>query len=209
MRLKYNAPTTLTFTLIATAVLLIDQYIMPGTIEALFTAEGATTFQIDSIPAYVRMLTHIFGHMGWDHLLSNLTLILLLGPILEEKFGSRPLSWMIAITAMANGLVNAFLFDAALMGSSGVAFMMILMVSFANIKTGEFPITAILVVGLYLFKEFLAIFLHDDISQISHIIGAACGAFFGFSRTVGMRKNQSAPRPDGSPPPSGQETVGF
>ena len=197
MKLKYNAPATLTFALAATIVLLINQYVMPGIIEALFTAEGSLTFRLDDIPAYVRMFTHIFGHAGWEHLLSNLTLILLLGPILEEKFKSKPVAWMIVITALVNGLVNAFFFESALLGSSGVAFMMILLVSFANIKAGEFPLSAILVVGLYLAKEILAIFRYDDVSQISHIIGAACGAVFGFVRTVGARKSvpQGVPTP--------------
>ena len=200
MKLKYNAPATLTFALAATIVLLIDRYLMPGLIEALFTAEGSTTFRIDDVPAYVRMFTHVFGHAGWDHLLSNLTLILLLGPILEEKYGSRPVGWMIVVTALVNGLVNAFFFESSLMGSSGVAFMMILLVSFANIRAGEFPLTAILVVGLYLVKEILAIFRYDDVSQMSHIIGAACGAVFGFARTVGARKpadGGAAPMPGG------------
>jgi len=195
MKLKYNAPATLTFALAATIVLLIDQYIMPGMIEALFTAEGKLTFRYDDIPAYVRMFTHIFGHAGWDHLLSNLTLILLLGPILEEKHTTKSVAWMIVFTALVNGLVNALFFESALMGSSGIAFMMILMVSFANIKTGEFPLTALLVVGLYLVKEILAIFRYDDISQVSHIIGAACGASFGFIRTVGARKKVPAGPP--------------
>jgi len=195
MKLKYNAPATLTFALAATIVLLIDQYIMPGMIEALFTAEGKLTFRYDDIPAYVRMFTHIFGHAGWDHLLSNLTLILLLGPILEEKYTTKSVAWMMVFTALINGLVNALFFESALMGSSGIAFMMILMVSFANIKTGEFPLTALLVVGLYLVKEILAIFRYDDISQVSHIIGAACGAGFGFIRTVGARKKSPAGPP--------------
>ena len=199
MKLKYNAPATLTFALAATIVLLIDQYIMPGLIEALFTAEGSLTFQFDDVPAYVRMFTHVFGHAGWDHLLSNLTLILLLGPVLEEKYSSKSVAWMIVFTAFVNGLVNALFFDTALMGSSGIAFMMILMVSFANIKAGEFPLTAILVVGLYLVKEILAIFRYDDISQVSHIIGASCGAVFGFVRTVGTGKKS----PGGAPAAAG------
>lgn len=198
MKLKYNAPATLTFALVATIVLLVDQYIMPGIIEALFTAEGSSTFKYDEIPAYIRMFTHIFGHAGWDHLLSNLTLILLLGPILEEKYGTKAVAWMMVITALVNGLVNAFFFTSALMGSSGIAFMMILLVSFANVRSGEFPLTAFLVVALYLVKEILAIFKYDDISQISHLIGAACGAVFGFVRTVGARPGT----PKGAPAPS-------
>ncbi len=196
MKLKYNAPTTLTFALAAAIVLLVDQYLMPGVIEALFTAEGSTTFHYDDIPSYVRMLTHVFGHAGWDHLLSNLTLILLLGPILEEKFGSKQVAWMMVMTALINGLVNALFFESSLMGSSGIAFMMILLVSFANIRAGEFPLSALLVVGLYLAKEVLTIFRSDDISQMSHIIGAACGAVFGFARTVAARKSV----PNGAPP---------
>lgn len=196
MTLKYNAPATLTFALAAAVVLLIDRYLMPGLIEALFTAEGSASFHFDDIPAYIRMFTHVFGHAGWDHLLSNLTLILLLGPVLEEKYGSRSVAWMIVITALVNGLANAFFFESGLLGSSGVAFMMILMVSFANISRGEFPITAILVVGLYLMKEILAIFRYDDVSQISHIIGAACGAVFGYSRTVAGRSKTAAPAGD-------------
>ena len=184
MKLKFNAPATLTFSIVAAIVLLIDQYIMPGIIESLFTTEGSRTFVLNDIPAYVRMFTHIFGHSGWEHLLSNLTLILLLGPILEEKFSTYSVAWMFVITAMVNGLVNALFFETALMGSSGVAFMMILLVSFANTQTGEFPVSAILVILLYLFKEVLGILRHDDVSQISHIVGAGCGAIFGFSRTV-------------------------
>ena len=203
MRLKYNAPATLGFALAAAVVLLIDDYLLPGLIEALFTAEGAITFRIDDVPAYIRMFTHVFGHAGWDHLLANLTLIVLLGPILEEKFGSKPLAWMIVVTALVNGLVNAFFFDAALMGSSGVAFMMILLVSFANIKAGEFPITAILVVGLYMIKEIMAIFRYDDVSQISHITGAACGAVFGYLRTVSARRPSGGPAPAGGGGPAG------
>jgi len=205
MKLKYNAPASLTLALVAAIVLLIDQYIMPGIIEALFTAEGSTTFSFDDIPAYVRMFTYLFGHASWEHLLSNLTLILLLGPILEEKFGTRPVAWMILITAMVNGLLNALFFETALMGSSGIAFMMILMVSFANIRSGEFPLTALLVVGLYLIKEILAIFRYDDVSQISHLIGAACGAVFGFLRTVAVKKIDS---PNHSISADGQNTAG-
>lgn len=193
MKLKYNAPAALTLALVATIVLLIDQYVMPGIIQALFTAEGSKTFEFNDIPAYVRMFTHLFGHASWEHLLSNLTLILLLGPILEEKFGTRAVAWMIVITAMVNGLLNALFFETALMGSSGIAFMMILMVSFANTKSGEFPLTALLVVCLYLIKEILAIFRYDDVSQISHLIGAACGAVFGFLRTVAVKNTSSLP----------------
>lgn len=206
MKLKYNAPATLTFAMASALVLLIDQYLMPGIVEALFTAEGSQTFRLDDVPAYVRMATHVFGHADWEHLLSNLTLILLLGPILEEKYGSKALAGMMLITALVNGMVNALFFPSELLGSSGIAFMMILLISFANIKEGEFPLSAILVIGLYIVKEVIAIFRYDDVSQMSHIVGATCGAVFGFVRTVVGRNRSSKPVPSG--PTNGQTIAG-
>lgn len=191
MKVKYNAPVSLTFSLICAAILAVDQFILPGLIEALFTAEGKMTFQMHSIPSIVRVLTHIFGHGDWVHLMNNLMLILLLGPILEEKHGSSPLIWMMFITALVNGLVNGLFFSKDLLGSSGIAFMMILLVSFVNIKTGEIPITFLLVFLLYLvqegrdmFNEGRLMLADDNISRISHIIGGICGSIFGFTRMV-------------------------
>ena len=113
----------------------------------------------------------------------------------ENRYaGAKDRAWISGLCLDALRRRNSL---AALMGSSGVAFMMILLVSFANIKAGEFPITAILVVGLYMIKEIMAIFRYDDVSQISHITGAACGAVFGYLRTV------SARRPSGGPAPAG------
>jgi rhomboid protease GluP len=162
----------------------------PGLVERIFTAESSLTFRIDSFPSYIRVLTHIFGHQSWDHLINNMMLILLLGPILEEKYRSGNLLWMIFITALINGLVNGLFFPTALVGASGIAFMMILLVSFANIKWGEIPLTFFLVLMLYLTREFLSIKSGDEISQISHIVGGLCGAIFGFSKTVRVQKKK-------------------
>lgn len=191
MRLRYNAPTTLTFAIIAVCVFIVDETTIPDLIEKLFTAEGSLSFQPDNISSYFRMISHVFGHLTWDHLLGNITLILLLGPILEEKYSTHSLGIMIFITALVNGAANAIFFKTDLLGASGIVFMMIVLISFANIRDGEIPITMLLVIGLYLFKEIMSFFKEDDISQISHIIGGACGCLFGFSRRFSGGKSSS------------------
>jgi membrane associated rhomboid family serine protease len=193
MKLKYNAPVSLTFALICAAVLVIDQSLVPGLISSLFTAESTLTFKFDNYPSYIRLVTHVFGHDSWSHLLGNLTLILLLGPILEEKHGSRMIGIMMSVTALVCGLVNVLFFSTELLGASGIVFMMIVLVSFVNIKQGEIPITLLLVIGLYLLKEILAVFEEDDISQISHILGGVCGCIFGFSKRFLEKKKQGVP----------------
>lgn len=207
MKLKYNAPVSLTFALICAAVLVIDQSLVPGLISSLFTAESSLTFKFDNYPSYIRLMTHVFGHDSWAHLLGNLTLILLLGPILEEKYGQRLMLIMMAITALVCGLVNVVFFNTELLGASGIVFMMIVLVSFVNIKPGEIPMTLFLVIGLYLLKEILAVFEEDDISQISHILGGVCGCVFGFSRRYLERKKQGAAAPLSPAASQGGQTI--
>ena len=180
MRIRYNAPVTLTFTLIATAVLLIDTTTHSGVTAAFFTAVPRGYFNPSSPLAYFRLVSHVFGHAGWDHLLGNFAIILLIGPILEEKYGSLRLLWMIFFTALVTGIVNTLFFQTALLGASGIVFMMIILASFTNVRNGDIPLTFILIVLLYLLKEIVFISGTDNISQTAHILGGICGSLFGF-----------------------------
>ena len=49
------------------------------------------------------------------------TMILLLGPVLEERHGSGSLLVMIVITALVTGVINVAFLDTALLGASGSA----------------------------------------------------------------------------------------
>ena len=211
MRLKYNAPVSLTFALVCTFILICDQYLVPGMVQGVFTAEGALTFQLDDFPAYIRLLTHALGHANWDHLLSNMTFILLLGPVLEERYGSSRVAVMMIMTTLINGILNALFFPTELLGASGIAFMMILLTSFAGSKQSELPVSFLAILGLYLVKEGINIAHTDDISQISHIVGGVCGAIYGIflnvvgKKTKGKKSGPSAPA--GTAQPSGGGTI--
>ena len=180
MRIRYNAPVTLTFALVASLVLAIDQLTGAGLTLYLFTARP--NFNSGSIIDYVTLITHIAGHAGWAHLLGNFAFILLLGPILEEKYGSFSLFGMMMITALVTGLLNALLLNTGLLGASGIVFMMILLVSFTNIRNGDIPLTFILIVVLYLARELINSFQPNQTSELAHIVGGICGSLFGFLR---------------------------
>jgi membrane associated rhomboid family serine protease len=126
------------------------------------------------------LFTHCLGHVSLEHLMGNMTFILLLGPIIEEKYGSQKLLTMIIITALITGLLNILIFKTGLMGASGIVFMMILLVSFTNVKSGQIPLTFILVAILFVGKEIFKGFEVNNIAESAHIIGGFCGAFFGF-----------------------------
>lgn len=189
MRLKYNSPVILTFTLLSTVVYLCITYIetlnafflnpeSDFTLNQYFLVPG--TLDDAGFPQYLSIITHILGHSSWEHLLSNFSLILLIGPILEEKYGSGKIFLMIIITALLTGLLNILFLDSALLGASGIVFMLILLSSITNYRNGDIPITFVLVVILYLGKELWGAFEEDKISQFGHIIGGIVGAIFGF-----------------------------
>ncbi len=179
MVIKYNAPTTLTFTIVCAVVLLFSS-IFPGLSEAWFSAPGRGSFDPSSIRDYLRLFTHVIGHSGINHYLSNFSFILLLGPILEASYGSLGVLLMMAITALFTGVLNILLFRTGLMGASGIVFMMILLASFTNFNKGEVPVTFLLVMILFLGKEVINAFQANDISEFGHIIGGLCGSVFGF-----------------------------
>ena len=175
MKVQYNAPVVLTFALVSTVVLLLGA-LLPGDVMAFFTVPGTMRGALD-VP---RLFTHVLGHSGVMHLYGNMLLILLLGPILEEKYGSKRLLAMIFATAFITGLLNVLLFDTGLLGASGVVFMMILLSSITNVRDGMIPLTFLLVVGLWIGQEVWDAMGSDSVSQFAHIAGGACGAGFGF-----------------------------
>ena len=180
MRLKYNAPTILTYTFICFFVMIITVYLLPDLIYNWFMVPGRQDFSPLSLRNWVSVFTHVIGHSGWNHLGRNFSIILLVGPMLEENHGSIPLLVMIAITSVVTGILNVIIFNTALMGASGVAFMMILLASFTNFSRGEIPLTFLLVLVLYLGDQVLSSFSTSNISNFAHIAGGFCGSLFGF-----------------------------
>ena len=172
-----NAPVILWLTVIALAVLLLD-LLTPVSTTMLFGARR--TSLIDPLQ-YTRLVTHVAAHSGVTHYVGNFMMILAIGPMVEEKYGSNRLALFIVITAFITGLINVIFFPGAVVvGASGIVFMLILMASFTNIRQGKLPVTVLLVAILYIGNEImLGLFRNDNISQLSHIVGGLCGAAFG------------------------------
>ena len=182
LRISYNAPVVLTFALLAVGVFILGETVSPDLVRTWFVAKPWLHDSSD----YVALFGHILGHKDWNHLLSNFMLILLLGPLLEERFGSVKLLGMIVVTALVTGLVNVAVADTALLGASGIVFMMILLGSTANIRQGEIPLTFLAVSVIYLGGEIVrALDTEDQISQMAHLIGGVVGAVFGFLAAKG------------------------
>lgn len=184
VRITYNAPVTLTFTLISALILLIDNLLLNNNlIPAIFTVPGNPNFHFNQPLDYLRLILHIFGHSDWNHLISNMSFILLLGPMLEERYGSGILSLMMIVTSLVTGVLNACFSSLPMVGSSDIAFMMILLASFTSLSKNEIPLSFILILVLYIGREIVTHQQKDNIAIIAHIAGGLCGSLFAFLAT--------------------------
>lgn len=183
IRISFNAPVVLWFAMICAAATLLNYLTKGGANQVIFSTYHSS---FGSPLTYLRFVTHVFGHANWAHLVGNMTYLLLLGPILEEKYGSKTLVEVIVITAVVTAAANYLFFPmVALCGASGVIFAFIMLASFTSFKGGEIPLTFILVAAFYIGREMIdGIFVTDQISNFTHIVGGMVGGLIGYGLNV-------------------------
>ena len=179
LKISINSPVVLGFSAICLIALVLSIFTKGTTNKLLFmTYHSSLTNPL----TYLRFFTHVFGHNGVEHFMGNITYILLLGPLLEEKYGSKLLIHSIIITALITGIVNYILFpNIALCGASGVVFTFILLSSFTGFKDREIPLTFILVAVIFIGQQvYEGIMLKNNISNLSHVLGGVVGSVMGY-----------------------------
>ena len=178
-KITFNAPVVLGFVLLCFGATLAGMLTGGKSTQLLFMTWHSP---LASPMTWLRLFTHVLGHAGWAHFIGNASYLLLLGPMLEEKYGPVRLLEVIGITALATGLVNYILFwNVGLCGASGVVFAFILLASFTGFKEGEIPLTFLLVAVIFIGQQvYEGIALQDDISNMAHIVGGIVGAALGY-----------------------------
>ena len=186
LRITFNAPVVLSLVAISFTATLLNYITVGASGRLLFMTYHSALL---SPLTWLRSFTHIFGHADWAHLIGNMSYLLLLGPMLEEKYSSQTLAAVIAITAFITSLVNYIFFPSvALCGASGVVFAFILLYSFTSFKEGEIPITFILVAIFFIGQQIWeGITVQDNISNMAHIVGGIIGGILGYGLNVKTR----------------------
>lgn len=179
LKITFNSPIILGFAAVCLIATILNYLTRGITNEFLFMTYHSS---LKSPMTFVRFFTHVFGHADWTHFIGNMSYILLLGPMLEEKYSSKVLVEVIVITALITGLVNYVLFwRVALCGASGVVFAFIIMSSFTSFKEGEIPLTFILIAVLYIGQQVVqGITVADNVSNMAHIVGGIVGGASGY-----------------------------
>ena len=179
IRLSFNAPAILAFTAVCVAAQILNMITNGASNRAVFSVYQSSLF---NPLTYVRCVCHVFGHADWNHLIGNMMYILILGPMIEDKYGTSNTIFVMAATAVVTGIINMIFFPGVrLLGASGIVFAFILISSIKSREDHTIPVTFILVALLYIGQQvYQAAFQRDNISQMAHIIGGIVGSVLGF-----------------------------
>lgn len=178
-QLSFNAPVILGYFFICLIALVLDGITGGMTNRAFFSVYRSSLL---NPLTYVRFFGHVIGHANWAHFFGNMTMLLVVGPLLEEKYGSSNILFVILATALATGLIHFIFFpNVQLLGASGVVFALILLSSLTTPQDEKIPLTFVLVAVIYLGQQIYdGIFVENNISHLAHITGGIVGSALGY-----------------------------
>lgn len=185
IKVSFNSPIVVGFAILCFVTLILNVITNGASNNLVFSVYRSP---LTNPLTYIRFFGHVAGHADWQHFMGNMTLLLVVGPLLEEKYGSQNILFVMLVTALITGLVHFIFFPGVqLLGASGIVFAFILLSPFTGTKEGTIPITLILVAVIYIGEQiYSGIFVKDNVANLTHIIGGIVGAAMGFI----MHKNK-------------------
>ena len=183
LRVIINAPATIGFCLLCLIAMVLNIITGGKTNQLLFSVYHSSL--ADPL-TYLRFFTHALGHSSWSHFFGNILTFMILGPMMEEKYGAPSMVVVYAVTALVTGLLSYIFFPhTAMLGASGVVFALIMLSSFVKTEKNTIPLTLILVACLYAGQQLYEAFSSaGNVAYIGHFGGAVVGIVFGFLMNV-------------------------
>ncbi|MBO4299948.1 MAG: rhomboid family intramembrane serine protease [Clostridia bacterium] len=179
-RIVFNAPAVLVFALLCLIALVLSMITGGSARRLLFSVYRSS---LARPLTWLRFFGHALGHKDWEHFFGNIMYILILGPMLEEKYGSSSMVFLMLVTAFVTGLLTFLLAPGvAMCGASGIVFAMILLSSFTEFHERTIPLTVILVAALYIGQQvYNAVTVGGSVAYGAHIVGGVIGTVIGYA----------------------------
>lgn len=146
LRFVFDAPAATVFAILGVLVFLADvlshHVVIPSfctcrSLKAL--GDGAELFDFKNALDYVRLFLHVFAGTSWEMVLLNALFVLLLGPQLEERYGTPMLCLMMILTALVTGVLCVCTGCLVATGAEGIIFMMIVLISLTAFARRRLP----------------------------------------------------------------------
>jgi len=153
--------------------------------EQIFTNYGYSTENLFSGKYYV-LITSIFLHSDFNHLLSNLLALLVFGLALEEEIGSKKFLILFFSGALLGDLLSSLIYSPtqiSIGASAGIFSIMAAAILIKPIKIEVFVPIPLGVIGIgYLIYALIGLIANYPpyVAHIAHMGGIFIGLFYGF-----------------------------
>lgn len=201
LKFIFDSPVVLVFSVVSAVIFIADLILKLNLSEKIFECPGAKSvpaFDFKSALSYVKLVIYPFGGENSTSFFLNIGFILLLGPVLEERYGSIMLALMIFITSLVGGVLTACVSTFGIYGCGGIVFMMIILSVLSVFIKKQLPVSWIFIFALYLaFSLFsgkkisgFMPFMQNNVPVFIQLASGICGSLFGFFVCPKKRSSQ-------------------
>lgn len=204
LKFIYDAPATLTFAFVCIILFALDTFVFKQKLASLIltspvnggsaalaggalgvagAAASNLAFSASNPLSYLRLFSYALGAASGEILVCNMIFILLLGPSMEERYGTVVIAIMTFVSALFSGVLNACFCKSTLQGCEAIIFMMIFLNSFISLSKKKIPFSFVLVFILFVLRGIFSADFKAASSAIQIIInvaGGLCGSLFAF-----------------------------
>ena len=193
LKFVYDAPVMLSFVLAVLVIFMLDTFVFKGTLAEKWllsptAAEGSLPFAFSDFTSILRLFLHVLGGRDIPFLICNLIFILLLGPQMEERYGSVIIGIMIFVAALFSGVLNACFCKVPVSGSEPVVFMLILLCAMMHLSRSKVSASALAVIILFAVMLVLRKNPNGTAGVLITLAGGLCGSLFAFLTSPKARK---------------------
>ena len=138
------------------------------------------------------ILTYMFLHGGFYHILLNMYVLLMFGNLLEQRIGTKRFLLIYFLSGVIAAVLSSFFYERALGASGAIAGILgVLIIIMPELTILFFfvvpmPLWAFGIV--YVLIESFGIFIPSGVGHIAHLVGIACGLIYGLHLKKQKRK---------------------
>lgn len=188
-RLKFNffydSPVSQSFVIFTVFLFLLDIIFFKLKINSNFllspTAKsGVLPFAFGDIKTWFRLFLYVFGGTDKVLLFTNLLFIVLIGPSMEERYGSFIIGIMFLVSTFFTGVLNSCFCKNSLAGCSNVVFTLLILNALSYFKKQTVCATSVSMVLLFICREFFISNVNGVLGTIIILAGGLCGSLLAF-----------------------------
>lgn len=193
----FDSPVTISFSLLSVLLFVLNCLAFKGTLDVKIlssptTSAGPIPFMATQISSYLRLFLYAFGSQNFVGLLSNLLFLLMLGPVMEERYGSLVIGIMMAVSVLFSGVLNTCFCETSLQGCMPIIFMMIFLNSFMSFSKKKIPVSFLVIFVFYIAREVSGKTFSEIVGLIICITGGLCGSLFAFLTSPKVRAEKKS-----------------